>query len=267
MSNNKMHIPLLMICSIAIGLNWWGCNKDYPTPPTTTVTIPTNNSQIFLDSIADTNGYTYIASPLGNGPFPSVLYNHGGLGGNIGGDLKGTVIALAEAGYFARAELRQPTTGITGHLQEVETALDDLISDSKCDNTKVGVIGFSRGALLTLQAGKSQAGKVKAIVSMAPAQANGQLDNTLADVSLFDDPILLLVTENDLIQANHVQLAQMTYDSLFNNGKNVTQIIYPYFDSNGDSLQNTPPDDGHELFWEVQDPYWTDLINFLNTNL
>ena len=118
-----------------------------------------------------------------------------------------------------------------------------------------------------MQAGKSQAGKVKAIVSMAPAQANGQLDNTLADVSLYDDPILLLVAENDLIQDNHVHLAQMAYDSLFNNGKNVTQIIYPYYDSNGDSLQNTPPDDGHELFWEVQDPYWTDIIEFLNDNL
>ena len=104
MNNNKIHAPLLVFCSMAIGLNWWSCSKDYPPPPTTTVSIPTNNSQIFLDSIADTDGYTYIARPLGNGPFPGVLYNHGGLSGNIGGDLKGTAIALAEAGYFARAE-------------------------------------------------------------------------------------------------------------------------------------------------------------------
>ena len=102
---------------------------------------------------------------------------------------------------------------------------------------------------------------------MAPAQANGQLDNTLANVSSYDDPVLILVATNDLIQDDHVQLAQMAYDSLNNNGKNVTQIIYPYYDSNGDGAQNTPPDDSHELFWKVQDPYWSDVISFLNTHL
>ena len=265
----KINIQSICVVSYAIALcwSWMGCNKDYPPPPNTTVTINNNSSQITLDSIADTDGYSYIASPSGNGPFPSILYNHGGLGGNIGGDLRATAIALAEGGYLARAELREPTVSISGHLQEVETALDDLISNSKCDTSRVGIIGFSRGGLLALQAGKSQADKIKVIISMAPAQANGQLDNTLADVSLFDDPILILVAENDLIQDDHVQLAQMAYDSLNNNGKNVTQIIYPYYDSNGDGLENTPPDDGHELFWEVQDPYWTDLINFLNDNL
>ena len=96
----------------------------------------------------------------------------------------------------------------------------NVIADGRCDASKVGIIGFSRGGLLTLQAGASQATKVKAIISMAPAQANGELDNILADVSAFDDPILILVAENDLIQDDHVQLAQMAYDSLFNNGKN-----------------------------------------------
>ena len=28
-----------------------------------------------------------------------------------------------------------------------------------------------------------------------------------------------------------------------------------------------PPDDGHELFWKVQDPYWSDVISFLKTHL
>ena len=225
------------------------------------------SSGVVLDSISDSGGYTYIATPSGDGPFPAVLYNHGGLGTEVGGDLRATVIALAESGYLARAEKRKETTGFSGHLDEVEAALDELASHSKCNTSRLGIIGFSRGALLTLQAGKSKASDLKVIISMAPAQANGQLDNTLSDVSSFDDPILILVVTNDLIQDNHVQLAQMAYDSLNNNGKNVTHTIYPYFDSNGDGHQNTPPDDGHELFWKVQDPYWSDVISFLNTHL
>ena len=52
-----------------------------------------------LDSIYENGGYTYISRPTGNGPFPGVLYSHGGLGGNIGGDLRSTCISLAEEGY------------------------------------------------------------------------------------------------------------------------------------------------------------------------
>ena len=40
-------------------------------------------SQVVLDSIPDGRGYTYIASPTGTGPFPAVLYNHGGLGAAV----------------------------------------------------------------------------------------------------------------------------------------------------------------------------------------
>ena len=232
------------------------------------LTINTNivTSQITLDSIFENPGYTYIASPIGAGPFPAVLYNHGGLGTNIGGDLRGTAIALAQAGYIARAEKRMETIPISGHLDEVTEALNTLREDPRTDTNCVCIMGFSRGGLLTLQAGKLYPEKVNTIISMAPAQANGNLNSTIADVSPFDDPILILVATNDLIQDNHVQLAQMAHDSLINGGKNSTHILYPYYDSNGDGLQNTPPDDGHELFWEVQEPYWSDVINFLNTN-
>ncbi len=68
------------------------------------------SSQITLDSIADGTGFTYIASPNGTGPFPAVLYNHGGLGPVVGGDLRATSVTLAQAGYFVRAEKRQETT-------------------------------------------------------------------------------------------------------------------------------------------------------------
>lgn len=57
----------------------------------------------------------------------------------------------------------------------------------------------------------------------------------------------------------------MVYDSLLAGGKTATINIYPDYDSNSDSILNSS-DDGHELFFVVQDPYWTDVINFLNSN-
>lgn len=100
---------------------------------------------------------------------------------------------------------------------------------------------------------------------MAPASANGQLASTLADVSAIDDPVLMLVANNDTFQDDHSWLAQMAYDSLVAAGKTVTIIIYPDHDSNGDLIIDSS-DDGHELFFSVRDPYWTDVIAFLDAN-
>ncbi len=221
--------------------------------------------QFQLDSISDGSGYTYIASPLGAGPFPAVLYNHGGLDSVVGGDLRGTSIALAQSGYFVRAEKRMETASISGHLNEVETALDELRADPRADTNGVSIIGFSRGGLLTLQAAEANPGKVNAIISMAPANPIGQLDNLVTDLSAIDDPVLMLVAANDTFQDQHVNLAQMTYDSLTNAGITAFIHIYPGYDSNGDMIIDAS-DDGHELFFSVQGPYWSDVLNFLSNH-
>ncbi len=223
------------------------------------------SSQITLDSIADGTGFTYIASPNGTGPFPAVLYNHGGLGPVVGGDLRATSVTLAQAGYFVRAEKRQETTAIAGHLAEVETALDDLRADPRADTSCVTIMGFSRGGLLTLQAAVLHPEKVHAIIIMAPANANGQLDARVTNLSPVDDPSLVLVCNNDTFQDQHVILAQMAYDSLIGAGKTADINIYPSFDSNGD-MAVTSADDGHELFFDVQEPYWSDVMAFLTAN-
>ena len=223
------------------------------------------SSQITLDSIADGSGYTYIACPAGAGPFPAVLYNHGGLGTAVGGDLRGTVVALAQAGYFARAEKRMETVPIAGHLAEVENALASLRADSRADTSCVSIMGFSRGGLLTFQAGKTQANKVHSIIIMAAASANGLMETEISDVSPIEDPILVLVANNDTAPTNLTLLAQLTYDSLIAGGKTATLNIYPDYDSNGDLIIDDS-DDGHNLFFVVQEPYWTDVMNFLNVN-
>lgn len=223
------------------------------------------SSQIVLDSVPDGSGYTYIAGPSGTGPFPAVLYNHGGLGTSVGGDLRGTAIALAQAGYLARCEKRMETVPITGHLQEVEDALDSLRADARADTSCVSIIGFSRGGYLTLEAAKQNPGKVHGIISMAPANPNNLLVTLAANISPIDDPVLLLAANNDTIQDNHVALAQTVYNSLIAGGKTATLNIYPGYDSNGDMIVNGS-DDGHELFFVVQNPYWADVLSFLNSN-
>ena len=46
--------------------------------------------------VAEDNG-SFLCTPDGTGDFPAVLYNHGGLGLAVGGDLEGTCRALAGA--------------------------------------------------------------------------------------------------------------------------------------------------------------------------
>ena len=221
-----------------------------------------SNAQVNLDSIPDGSSYTYIASPIGSGPFPAVLYNHGGLDTVVGGDIRGTTIALAQAGFFARGEKRQETASITGHLTEVLNALDSLRADPRADTNCVGIMGFSRGGLLTLQACSLAYNKVNAVISMAPANAANQLNTLVQNVALIDDPVLLLVTNNDTFQGTHVLWAQMVHDSLISAGKTSNIIVYPDYDEDGNMIINAN-DDGHELFSIVQPPYWQDAINFL----
>ncbi len=219
-----------------------------------------------LDSIYENNGYTYVSRPTGNGPFPGVLYSHGGLGSQIGGDLRETSISLAESGYICLAKLRSDTLPISPHVSQVDASLDSLLSLSNIDLNNIGIIGFSRGGLLTLMTAVSRPFDVKAIVTMAPAAANSALSTTLAQVSAIDDSVLILVSLNDLYQDNHVQLALDVKNALYNEGKDYRHIEYDPYDSNFNGVIDSG-DDGHELFWKVQDPYWSDLIFFLDNNL
>jgi len=199
---------------------------------------------------------SYLCTPAGPPPFPGVLFNHGGLGPAVGGDLEGTCEALAEAGYVGYSKKRRETVPLAGHLDDVLAGLDDLRGQSLVDTDRIGILGFSRGGLLALQAALARADQIHAMVVMAPAPANGALSQTLADVSALTGPTLILVAENDIYQSDHVTLAQQTESALTQAGKEVTLTIYRPFGS-----------DGHELFFEVRDPWWSDVHAFLDAQL
>ncbi len=82
--------------------------------------------------------------PDAPGPFPAALYNHGGLGDAIGGDLEGTCEALAEAGYLAYSKQRRLTMSLDGHLDDVRAGLDVLKEHEDWDGTPMAILGFSR---------------------------------------------------------------------------------------------------------------------------
>ena len=151
---------------------------------------------------------SFVCRPAGKGPFAAVLYNHGGKGKAVGGDLKGTCEALAKAGYVARAEKRPETIPMTGHLDDVMAALKALRGHADVDNTRIGVMGFSRGGLLTLQVAVKAPNHVHAVVSMAPAAAKTSLTKTLEQASAITAPVRVYVSKNDSAQDDHVKLAE-----------------------------------------------------------
>jgi dienelactone hydrolase len=165
-------------------------------------------------------------------------------------------MALAEEGFVARSEMRPQTMSMAGHLDDVLGGLDALRGHSKVDDGRIGIMGFSRGGLLTLQASQSRPQDVHAVVIMAPAPGNGQLEQSLTDVSMIEAPVRLYVAENDNLDADHVDLCQQVLAALTAEEKDAELTIYPAFGS-----------DGHELFFEVREPYWSDVLAFLQSTL
>ena len=64
------------------------------------------------------------------------------------------------------------------------------------DLDRLGMIGFSRGGLLTFMAAKVSK-DLRALVIMASSLGRGPLEAELADASTVTAPVLILVAEND----------------------------------------------------------------------
>lgn len=243
----KLHLPTMTntrLIFIALALMTAGCGG-------TANMVPSEEGEAETASITvEEQSGSYLCTPAGSGPFPGVLYNHGGLGDAVGGDLEGTCRALAEAGYVGYSKLRRQTVSLEGHIDDVLAGVDYLQGLDTVDKNNISIIGFSRGGLLTLEAATLQS-DFRKIVLMAPAPGNGKIDEVLEDIANVSAPVLILVAENDVVQADHVGIAEEVKLALEVAGKNVQKIVYPPFG-----------EDGHELFFEVRG-YWEDIVTFL----
>lgn len=268
MSSQRGLTSLLIIVSFGILLigaglflrsNKRGIPPDQQSQPTTVENLAPEESEARVEKVQyESKGLvldSYSCKPKGNGPFPAVIYNHGGLGNIVGGDPQGACAALAKAGFVGFAGIRRQTVPLDGHLDDVLASLNYVKKLNYVDKNRLGIIGFSRGGLLTFMAAIHRPTDFKALVLMAPAPAKNTLESYLTRAQEIGAPALILVAENDIYQSNHLDLARKVEQALAATGKKVQLIIYPPYGN-----------DGHELFFEVGS-YWPDVLKFLQNNL
>lgn len=196
----------------------------------------------------------YLSRPKGAGPFPAAIYNHGGLGATVGGAPGATCEALAGAGFVGFSPIRRTEISMEGNLQDVLLAIDYVKDLEFVDPNRIALIGFSRGGLLTLMAA-TQRPDLRAIVVMAAAPGKGHAERLLREVDRITAPVLLMVAENDRVQADHVRLMRRFKEALESTNQEVELILYPPYGS-----------DGHRMFFEVGG-YWPDVVEFLKEHL
>ena len=216
-------------------------------------------STVGKDTVYSRGEYTLsgkLCKPEGAGPFPVVVFNHGGLGDIIGGAPDETCAALAKAGYVGFSPIRRTTRPLRGHLDDVTSAIDFIKVQPFVQGNRIAVMGFSRGAMLTYQTAAIRR-DLKAVVIMAVAV--NRLVN-LDDAGSVSAPVLLLVAENDTGSRrthgmNTVEGIKELTEALKKAGKDAKLIVYPPYGS-----------DGHLLFFDVGD-YWPDVIAVLRNRL
>ena len=147
-----------------------------PTLPTRVAFPAMMVGTLLVAAVNITRATVMVFDPYGNGSFlglpdlvpgglganthRAVLYNHGGAGTQEGGDLPKTVKELAKEGFIAYAKKRSGTS-ISATLGEVQDGLVELMNltstqlggrsiVSGSNDPGVSLIGYSRGALMSL---------------------------------------------------------------------------------------------------------------------
>ncbi len=211
--------------------------------------VPTGSGEVL---VVDFEDGSLECRPVGEGPFPAVLYNHGGLGTSVGGDLMGTCVALAEAGYYARSEMRPASVSLQGQVEDVLGGLDQLRNNPDVDSDQIAIMGFSRGGLLALDAALARPGQIESVLLFAPAPGRGAMTELLQDVSSLEAPVEVFIAENDSL----LELAGEVEQAFNDAGKTVRLTVYESY-----------AEDGHDLFKEVRDSYWNDVLDVLGQTL
>ncbi len=212
-----------------------------------------------------------IALPKGPGPHAAIIYNHGmivrvkgnDLASSRGYDTAGYVTALADAGYIGLAPIRDHlaaadfSKAINGGVQTVAAAIDYLKNRSDVDASRIGIIGFSEGGLVTLWSAIGNS-DLKAVVLMSPATMNAAGDKRLEAalqkplLQRLDMPVMLTVGSDDIGSIRTVTAEQLI-PMMKNLGKPLTyRTDYP-----GD----------HKWFWKVRPNHFPDVKKFLSQHL
>lgn len=139
-----------------------------------------------------------IVTPVGKGPFPAVVINHGHGGSkDENGGLAGVAEALANKGILS---IRMDFPGCGESTEPfTENYLSNMISDSNAclayiqkncnvDTNKLGIFGYSMGGRIALTIGEQKDSPYKAMGLLAPAadDDNGTMINFLGGKEKYD---------------------------------------------------------------------------------
>ena len=168
---------------------------------------------------------------------------------SAGRSLRGTR-AGGLCGFCAHPALEE---SMEGNRQDVLAAAEYVRNLPYVDSNRIAILGFSRGGLLTFLAAADRPEDYQAIVIMAAAVGIvNQFQNRIDKIAA---PVLLLISENDVAQANHLMVMMELEEVLLAANKETTLIVYPPFGN-----------DGHRMFFEIGN-YWQDVESFLVDNL
>lgn len=244
---NRVHRKVIVtVCLVFLAVGW------RPTSATA-ATVNYRSGNLTLKAS--------LCTPEANGPFPAVIFNHGGFGPHIGGAPEETCRALAKAGFVGFSPIRRKEKDLMANLDDVFSAVAYAKELPSVDASRMAIMGFSRGGLLTTLAASRHPHDFAAVVLMAPAPPRpGTERDFYSQAGKMTAPVLLLVSTNDLPQYNnehqdHVALAKKLRDSLVDAGRDARLLLYPPYGRNG-----------HMMFFEVGD-YWSDVVQFLQEHL
>lgn len=218
-----------------------------------------SESSVLDYRIAGHAGQALVCRPAGKEPWPTVVYNHGLIvdlhgyqeAARRGYDLNGICAALASDGFFTFAPLRKSgPTNVPGHRAEVWRAIEYLKTLPEVDSSRLALMGFSRGGLLTLMVA-TERHDLRAVVIMAPAPGRGHFADAVRRVPSLNAPVLLLVEAGD--DAEILEDYQLLERALGAHGKERRTIRY---ERSG----------GHRLFYQLG-YYWDDVRAFLQEKL
>ncbi|MFC1852682.1 dienelactone hydrolase family protein [candidate division CSSED10-310 bacterium] len=192
---------------------------------------------------------------------PVVIYNHGlivqkkGYQGakKAGYDVADFVRELARNGFIGLAPLRPDRPLPLNDI--MAAALKSLPDQTQANRSKIGLIGFSYGGLLTLRAALTFT-NLGAVVLMSPALTGQRNDPGLKEIYDHLDkltvPVMVTLGVSDPPRIkNHVQ-----------------QILIPHLQKQIKGLELKVDYPGnHAWFWQVRPEYWPDIIAFLGRHL
>jgi dienelactone hydrolase len=230
----------------------------------------------------------YLYEPVGAGPFPVVIYNHGSRAGNerrptpfehIGKLLTGAgyLVLVPERRGYGRSD--GPTSseeiggdrgeGVVARLQaetdDVLAAVEYLRRLPAADTKRLGIMGWSYGGIVTMfAAGRST------VFAAAVNQAGGALSwngnyalrrELAAAAAKTSTPVLLMVAQNDNTTASVTTLAEI----LNKRGAPHRMVIYEPFMPPRGGRSSAP---GHAVFGAQGVQVWEkDVLEFLGRYL